>query len=117
MAVADTQALRAGDLRGLRGLQADAWNWFQSQPFRGVSPEISALKVGEEAGEIHRVYVRLAEGRVDQGLRQHLIGEECADAFLSLLQLCSQEQIDFAQAVAEKWEEVRKRDYSDRGAQ
>jgi len=94
-------------------MQADVHRWEQRQPWAGDPPAIVALGLGEEAGEVQRAVLKMHQGI--RGTKEEWIEEarkECGDVFIKLCAVASSLGFDLGQAITERWEIVRERDWT-----
>jgi len=100
----------------LQELQADHKAW-ADRNFPNREPLMPVLGVVEEVGELCHALLKGWQG-IRGTKEQHEAGAKDAvgDIVIFLLDVCSQRGWSFAEIVAETWAEVRKRDWTKKGA-
>lgn len=75
---------------------------------RETIPEMFMLFL-EECGELAKAARKAGGMKVDKNSKQFLLGEEAADVFIYLLDICNHFDIDLEKAFRDKEEESKKR--------
>ena len=96
----------------LDAIQAEVDEWtrrFRPTPEAAADPMADALALAEEAGEVCRAVLKRAHGKrpgIDWTAEVRL---EAADVLITLLSLAANEGWSLADALTERWSEVRTR--------